>query len=143
MLRIFDKNALQATVIWDITNKSIFKDDIDLKYFTCGPYVFNTKCNTEIAFDFIDIDYEVDLENRKIIARLYSLDYEYINIELRRARLDQLRKLEHRFELFKDFESFEIMEYNVESKNPFVYLDLECSSFILHDPKSGKNLKLI
>jgi hypothetical protein len=43
----------------------------------------------------------------------------------------------------KDFESFEIMEYNVESKNPFVYLDLECSSFILHDPISGKNLKLI
>ena len=143
MLFIYDKYALQATVVWQIKDNDILSGKKQITYISPGGYSFKTNSGEELSFDFADSGSVVNLDKGTIFSELFSFDYEYVNDSLKSNNLEHLVKEEHRLEFFKDFKEFTEIFCFTDVDGEECYVDLECIHFELYDPASGNSLMLI
>lgn len=143
MIFIYDKFALQATVVWQIKDNDILSQNKKITYVSPGGFTFKTNNGEEISFDFSDSGSIINLDKGTIFSELFSLDYEFINDYLDSNNLNHLIKEEHRLELFKDFKEFTEIYCFTDVDEEECEVELECIHFEVYDPISKNNLMLI
>lgn len=143
MLLIYDKSALQATVVWQIKDNDILSGKKEITYISPGGYTFKTNSGDEISFDFADSGSVVNLDKGNIFSELFSFDYDFVNYSLKEHGLNHLIKDEHRLELFEDFKEFTEIYCFTDVDGEECEVELECIHFELYDPISDDNLILL
>lgn len=143
MLLIYDKSALQATVVWQIKDNDILSGKKQITYISPGGYTFKTNSGDEISFDFADSGSVVNLDKGNIFSELFSFDSDFVNDSLKSHNLNHLIKDEHRLELFKDFKEFTEIYCFTDVDGEECEIELECTHFELYDPISDDNLILL
>lgn len=143
MLFIYDKSSVQARVKWKIKDENILSGKNKITYISPGGFIFKTKDDKEICFDFNDSGSDLDLKKGIITSELFSLDYEYINDNLKEKGYENLIKEKHGLELFKDFEEVVDAYCFIDVDMCEQEVEMECIYFELFDPKSEEIIMLI